>query len=188
MNKFAAVLALALASLATVSAQCPRIITRAGWGARAANTAVLPTRPAPWVVMHHSAGAHCTTDTACAQLMRNIQNTHIDTNGWADIGYNWCVGENGAAYEGRGWGRQGAHAPNHSSRSVGICILGKFMSTIPNAAARNAAQQLIQCGVLQGHIAANYWLIGHRQSNPTTCPGDAFFEDLQTWPRFNPNA
>ncbi|KAL1381001.1 hypothetical protein pipiens_013789 [Culex pipiens pipiens] len=187
MKKFAAVLAIALASLSTVSAQCPRIITRAGWGARAANTAVLPTRPAPWVVMHHTAGAHCTTDAACAQQMRNIQNMHMDTNGWADIGYNWCVGENGAAYEGRGWGRQGAHAPNHNSRSVGVCIFGNFTSVIPNLAARNAAQQLITCGVSLGHIASNYWLIGHRQSNATACPGNAFFENLRTWPRFNPN-
>ncbi|KAL9695403.1 hypothetical protein quinque_014688 [Culex quinquefasciatus] len=148
-----------------------------------------PSDPAcPWVVMHHTAGAHCTTDAACAQQMRNIQNMHMDTNGWADIGYNWCVGENGAAYEGRGWGRQGAHAPNHSSRSVGIGIIGNFMTVIPNMAARSATQQLIQCGVVLGHIAANYWLIGHRQSNPTACPGDVFFKDLQTWPRFNPNA
>lgn len=25
--------------------------------------------------------------------------------GWADIGYNFCIGDNAQVYEGRGWGR-----------------------------------------------------------------------------------
>uniref|UniRef100_T1DN61 Putative animal peptidoglycan recognition protein similar to bacteriophage t3 lysozyme n=1 Tax=Anopheles aquasalis TaxID=42839 RepID=T1DN61_ANOAQ len=187
MNKFAALLVAASACLAGVSAQCPRIVTRAQWGARAANTAQLPIRPAPWVVMHHTAGAHCTTDAACNQQMRNIQSFHMDGNGWADIGYNFLVGENGAAYEGRGWGRQGAHAPGYNDRSVGMGVMGTFTNGIPNAAARNAAQQLISCGVSLGHIASNYWLIGHRQAVATACPGNAFFNEIRNWPRFNPN-
>uniref|UniRef100_A0A182TR70 Peptidoglycan recognition protein family domain-containing protein n=1 Tax=Anopheles melas TaxID=34690 RepID=A0A182TR70_9DIPT len=116
MNKFATILVLASICLAGVSAQCPRIVTRAQWGARAASTAQLPIRPAPWVVMHHTAGAACTTDAACAQQMRNIH-----------------------------------------------------------------------CGVSLGHIASNYWLIGHRQAVATACPGNAFFNEIRNWPRFNPN-
>ncbi|XP_041773377.1 peptidoglycan-recognition protein SC2-like [Anopheles merus] len=187
MNKFATVLVLASICLAGVSAQCPRIVTRAQWGARAASTAQLPIRPAPWVVMHHTAGASCTTDAACAQQMRNIQSFHMDGNGWADIGYNFLVGENGAAYEGRGWGRQGAHAPGYNDRSVGMGVIGTFTNVIPNAAARTAARNLITCGVSLGHIASNYWLIGHRQAVATACPGNAFFNEIRTWPRFNPN-
>ncbi|XP_058444769.1 peptidoglycan-recognition protein SC2-like [Malaya genurostris] len=185
--KFLAVLAIALATLGAVSAQCPRIINRAGWGARAANTAVLPNRPAPWVVIHHTAGSSCTTDAACAQQMRNIQNHHMNNNGWADIGYNWCVGENGAAYEGRGWGRQGAHAPGYNHQSMGICVIGTFTNNIPNQAARTATQRLISCGVSNNHISGSYWLIGHRQAVATACPGNAFFNEIRTWPRFNPN-
>ena len=29
--------------------------------------------------------------------------------GWPDIGYNYLVGEDGQAYEGRGWNKEGAH-------------------------------------------------------------------------------
>lgn len=65
---------------------CPRIVTRAQWGARAASTAQLPIRPAPFAVIHHTAGAACATEAACATQMRNIQNFHMNTNGWADIG------------------------------------------------------------------------------------------------------
>lgn len=37
----------------------------------------------------------------------DVQNYHMDTKGWADIGYNFLVGEDGLAYEGRGWDRLG---------------------------------------------------------------------------------
>lgn len=47
--------------LTSVAGQCPRIITRASWGARSANTAILPVRPAPLAIIHHTAGAACST-------------------------------------------------------------------------------------------------------------------------------
>lgn len=56
--------------------------------------------------VHHTAGARCTTQAACDTQMRNIQNFHMNTNGWADIGYNFCIGDPGQVYEGRGYGRQ----------------------------------------------------------------------------------
>lgn len=166
---------------------CPRIITRAQWGSRAATTAVLPIRPAPFVVIHHTAGAACTTEATCAQQMRNIQNQHMNTNGWADIGYNYLIGGDGNIYEGRGWGRQGAHAPGYNNQSVGVAFIGLFTSALPTLNARNAAQALINCGISLNHIRPAYWVIGHRQGSATACPGNALFENLRTWPRFNAN-
>ncbi len=169
----------------SICKDCPRIVTRAQWGARAATTAQLPIRPAPFAVVHHTAGSACATEAACATQMRNIQNFHMNTNGWADIGYNFCVGNDGNAYEGRGWGRQGAHAPPYNNQSVGICIFGTFTSALPSTAALNAARLLITCGVSLGHLRPAYWVIGHRQASATECPGTALFNDLRNWPRFN---
>lgn len=162
-------------------------MTRAQWGARAASTSVLPIRPAPFVVIHHTAGAACATQDACSAQMRNIQNGHINNNGWADIGYNWCFGSDGRAYEGRGWDRQGAHAPGYNNQSMGFCMFGTWTTAVPPVAARNAMQQLINCGIAQGRIRSDYWLIGHRQAVATECPGTAFFNNISTWPRFNAN-
>lgn len=50
----------------------------------------------------------------------------MDHNGWADIGYNFLIGEDGIAYEGRGWGIRGAHSPDYNAKSIGICIIGNF--------------------------------------------------------------
>lgn len=38
------------------------------------------------------------------------------------------VGGDGLVYEGRGWGKHGAHLPKLNSRSLGICLLGNFQS------------------------------------------------------------
>lgn len=39
---------------------------------------------------------------------------------WADIGYNFLVGEDGNVYEGRGWTQVGAQTLNYNSKSIGI--------------------------------------------------------------------
>lgn len=162
-------------------------MTRAQWGARAANTDLLPIRPAAFFVIHHTAGASCTTEAACSQQMRNIQDFHMDGNGWDDIGYNFCVGGDGNAYTGRGWDRQGAHAPGYNNQSIGMCFLGTFTSVMPPLTQRNAAQQLITCGVSLGHVRSAYWLIGHRQATDTECPGTVLFNEIRNWARFNAN-
>ncbi|KAK9738628.1 N-acetylmuramoyl-L-alanine amidase [Popillia japonica] len=179
------ILFVALAS--HIAESCPNIITRAQWGARPANTAALVTNPPTHVVIHHSATAGCTTQAACMNLVRSFQNFHMDTNGWADIGYNFLIGGDGQIYEGRGWGRTGAHAPSFNNRSIGVCLIGTWTSALPPAAAINAAHALINCGVATNRIRSDYALMGHRQAVATACPGNALFNAIQSWPRFSNN-
>jgi N-acetylmuramoyl-L-alanine amidase len=111
----------------------------------------------------------------------------MDSNGWDDIGYNFLIGQDGNAYEGRGWNHRGAHSPNFNSISIGISFIGSFMDEKPNEAALNAGKALIECGVAQGAIQQSYGLMGHRQDIQTDCPGDALFAEIQTWPHWDPN-
>ena len=37
---------------------------------------------------------------SCIAMVKSYQNYHMDSNGWADIGYNFIVGEDGNIYEG----------------------------------------------------------------------------------------
>jgi len=69
--------------------------------------------------------------------------------GWADIGYNFLVAEDGSVYEGRGWDTVGAHTYGYNSVSIGIAFIGNFSYRKPSAAALNAAKQLISYGVLK---------------------------------------
>lgn len=114
---------IAVLALEANAQNCPPIRTRAAWGARAANTPILPNQPPNHFVIHHTAGARCSTQAACDQQMRNIQNQHMNVNRWPDIGYNFLVGDNGVVYEGRGWNRVGAHSPGFNRNSIGFCFL-----------------------------------------------------------------
>lgn len=92
MKVFVAILVAVLAIGANAqTGPCASIRSRAAWSARAANTglsyfifphiffnkisyaAVLPTQPPNAFVVHHTAGARCTTQALCDQQMRNIQ-------------------------------------------------------------------------------------------------------------------
>ncbi|XP_077293930.1 peptidoglycan-recognition protein SC2-like [Arctopsyche grandis] len=160
------------------------IVSRAGWGARSPTSTTGMSTPVPYVVIHHSAGPACTTNSACQSQMRSMQNLHMDTNGWADIGYSFGVGGDGLAYEGRGWARVGAHAPGFNDRSIGICNIGTFTSVLPPASQLTAVKELIAQGVSLGRISSNYKLIGHRQAVSTECPGNRLYEEIKTWPHY----
>ena len=164
---------------------CANIRTRTQWGARAANPSWLSTQPPTHFVVHHTAGARCSTQAGCDAEMRGIQNSHMNGNGWADIGYNFCIGDNAQIYEGRGWNRAGAHSPSFNTRSIGFCFMGNFMTVLPPAAALNTAQAFVICSRDWGRLTTTYRLMGHRQDVATACPGDALFNNIRGWPRFS---
>ncbi|XP_026314139.1 peptidoglycan-recognition protein SC2-like [Hyposmocoma kahamanoa] len=189
MFKLAIVLALACFahSLPTQESETRnvQIITRAQWGARAPNSRTTLATPVPEVIIHHSfSPGACWSQSACATAMRSMQNHHMNTNGWADIGYNFAVGSDGLVYEGRGWTTQGAHAPAVNSRSIGICLIGNWSTTSPPAVQLTATQNLINMGMSNGRIQRAHWLRGHRQVTATDCPGNTLFNTIRSWPNF----
>ncbi|XP_035661751.1 peptidoglycan-recognition protein SC1a-like [Branchiostoma floridae] len=86
------------------------IISRAEWGARPPRSRASMTLPVPYVIIHHSYEPDvCFNRSQCEKYVQGIQNFHMDTRGWDDIGYNFLVGGNGDVFEGRGWDTRGAH-------------------------------------------------------------------------------
>lgn len=65
---------------------CPEIVTRAGWGARAARSSSNLRTPVSDVFIHHTAGTKCTNKDTCAKEARQTQNYHMDTNSK----YSYC--------------------------------------------------------------------------------------------------
>nr|UZP48207.1 peptidoglycan recognition protein [Charonia tritonis] len=164
---------------------CPRIITRAEWGARSPVGLIrtMPDLPI-YVIIHHGAGGECFDKSSCIQKVRQYQNFHIDGRGWYDIGYNFVVGEDGNAYEGRGWTEIGAHTRGYNTNGIAISVIGDFTNHTPNAAALAKVRQLIQCGLDNRRISPSYTLKGHRDLGNTACPGDAYYNLIQSWPHF----
>ncbi|CAG0900370.1 unnamed protein product [Darwinula stevensoni] len=200
----------------------PRIVTREEWGARPPNSETSMSTPVPFVIIHHTVTPHCHSISDCIPLVQLMQDLHMDTNGWDDIGYrqaeiksplnfvclpnrfrtflttasdfghvpkvlNFLVGEDGNVYEGRGWDRVGAHTPGFNSRGIAISVIGNYMEVLPNSAAMNTIEDLIDCGIGLGKIQSGYSLMGHRQASATLCPGDMLYDEITTWDHFDPS-
>ncbi|XP_029669307.1 peptidoglycan-recognition protein SC2-like isoform X1 [Formica exsecta] len=162
------------------------VISRAQWGARAPKSPATDLKiiPAPYVLIHHSATSGCETQEKCELKVRSIQNYHMDNKRWDDIGYNFIVGEDGNVYEGRGWGKKGAHSIPYNNRSIGVCILGDYSNRTPNATAIEAVAKLIARGVDNDEVKSDYKLLGHRQTWATACPGNDLYAMIQSWPHW----
>ena len=50
--------------------------------------------------------------------IQGIQNYHINTKKWCDVGYSFLIGGDGKVYEGRGWDEIGAHTFGFNSKVI----------------------------------------------------------------------
>lgn len=141
-----------------------RIYHRDDWHARTAREERSTTWDARKGFAVHHSGANP------KQSVQEIQNFHMDTRGWVDIGYNWLVRPNGDIYEGRGWLKVGAHIQGHNTANIGVCVIGDYEDTAPPAAVKASLAYLYkEANRLKGGKLA---VRTHRQLGSTECPGD----------------
>lgn len=160
--------------------------TRADWRAETPAHVTPITLPVPYVVIHHTyIPAACHTFEDCAAKMRSMQRYHNSLD-WDDIGYNFCVGSEGGAYEGRGWDAMGIHAGRANRYSMGICLIGDWRVDLPSKDQLETTKALIAEGVRLGKISPDYKLVGHNQFMSTECPGGALTSEISTWDHFSP--
>ncbi len=163
----------------------PPIIARADWGALAPDHTAANelgfyslTNPEGWrvydtpleqtyqtIVIHHSVIYGGDDD----RTVREVQRTHQQERGWADVGYHFLIGKNGSIYEGRQLEVRGTHVEGYNTGSLGVCFLGNFQVDAVNDAQFEAAQRLLRWLVARLQIT---YIAGHRDFNPQTeCPG-----------------
>ena len=172
----------------------PIIVPRAAWGAREPDHAAPNERgfaEAPldnswWVypgdlaevyntvVIHHT--AH---NQENAETMVDIQNLHMNRNGWADIGYHYGIATDGNIYEGRDIGVRGSSVSGYNTGLIGVTLMGNFEVDQPTEA------QLATVQTLVNWLAARYrlsHLAGHGEFNGNTvCPGENLISHLHTF-------
>lgn len=124
------------------------------------------------VVVHHSV-----IDEGDDNLtMLEVQNAHREDRGWADVGYHYLVGKSGRVFEGRDVQVRGTHVGGFNTGSVGVCLLGNFVTAFPTEAQINAARELIRW--LREALALTH-LAGHQDFNTgTQCPGTNLMDYL----------
>ncbi|XP_073325452.1 N-acetylmuramoyl-L-alanine amidase [Pagrus major] len=168
---------------------CPQIIPRCQWGAKASRGTPVPlSLPLQFLYVHHTyePSSPCLSFPDCSRNMRSMQRFHQEDREWSDIGYSFVVGSDGYIYEGRGWRHLGTHTRGHNNIGYGVSIIGNYTTTLPSRYAMDLLRhRLVQCAVDGGGLMANFTIHGHRQVvNYTTCPGDAFFSEIRSWEHF----
>lgn len=181
-----------VASQSIVTAECPEIIPRGHWGARQARfIPVLPIRPAPFVILHPMQKPICNHPTACGEILRPVQDFHMDANGWPDISYHFMHGAGTAGYkvyEGRGWGRAGVNVGAFSNQAINIGFIGGFSTQSPSVNATNHVNSIIECGISQGHLAQNVRVLAQCQvTDMVRCSDTTVFEWVSRLERFESN-
>jgi hypothetical protein len=156
-----------------------------------------------FTVIHHTAGRSSYSRAESAAIVRAIQRYHVQGNGWNDIGYNFLVDKYGQVFEGRRGGVDrpvvGAHAEGFNTGSVGIAVIGTYGGTRITAAAQRALERLVAWRLDVAHVdplSSLSWVsggnarfasgtavplravVGHRDTGPTSCPGNALHAQL----------
>nr|XP_033813223.1 peptidoglycan-recognition protein SC2-like [Geotrypetes seraphini] len=171
-----------LSTLWVITDACPRIISKAEWGALPGrcHASFIPQRN--YVIIHHTVTPPCYTQAACCTQLKNMQRFQMKK--WCDLGYSFMIGEDGNVYEAQGWHRHGIHAPKYNRNSLGLAFIGNFQEQVPNPAAINAAQNLIKCAIEKKVLIPFYTLKAHRNVYSTACPGNALYNIIRFWDRF----
>jgi hypothetical protein len=177
-------------------------LTRAAWHCPPANFKSKPqVAPIHHLIVHHTATANDATDWPA--VVRTIWNFHAVTNGWRDLGYHDLIDPNGVVYEGRAGGEKsaGIHFSCANSGTLGIALLGNYLTTAPTAAALQSLEKLLATKCQQFHLdplGTSFHastglklphIAGHLDANAsrsgrvcagTHCPGEGLYALLPT--------
>ncbi len=125
------------------------------------------------VAIHHSAALLSTNET-----MKSVQDLHMDSNHWADVGYHYVIDKNGILYEGRDIHVRGSSVAGYNTGTIGVCVMGNFEQDFPLEIQLTILQQVVNW------LAATYTLThlaAHGEFNKeSVCPGKNMMPYLDT--------
>lgn len=157
-----------------------RIRSRAGWGAVPPRRRNIETMGRIYrITIHHSANlARSPSLREAVRAIKLDQRYHMQTKGWADIGYHYIIDPAGRIWEGRNLRWQGAHAGNQSLNrgNIGVCLLGNFSGgrtgQSPSRNQTHALKALLD-QLCRKHRIRRDSIFTHRelQGAVTVCPG-----------------
>jgi flagellar hook assembly protein FlgD len=183
----------------------PTIITRPEWGANEAIRRNRKKGPViadnvHLAIVHHTAGSNSYSCSQSAAIVRSIELYHVEGNGWDDIGYNFLIDKCGQVFEGRYGGIDkavvGAHALGFNYGAVGVALIGNYNGAGVTAAARASLVRLLAWRLDVAHLDPSSQvdrvstgnpkysrgtsvllnaISGHRDTYPTSCPGNNLY-------------
>ncbi|MEV0650490.1 peptidoglycan recognition family protein [Phytomonospora sp. NPDC050363] len=162
----------------------PRVYSCDEWGARPPNgtPVIVQSRPNK-IIVHHTAFPN-TTDYSldyAFQNSRDIQDLHMDDNGWSDSGQHFTNSRGGFLTEGRRGSLdallggttmiQGAHCVGQNSQAIGIENDGSYHLGAPVPAAQWDSLVQFCAFICRQYGVPAEEIHGHKDFNSTLCPG-----------------
>lgn len=159
-----------------------KVLTRSEWGANGPRGGYSRNSSLWGVIDHHTAQARGTYRSLgdVAARMRAYQRLH-HSHGWTDIGYHavtFLMADGSAVVcEGRPRWAVGAHTQGRNTGTVGNCADGYYHPPVDDAAPAVvlAAMKHARTEVLK---AGGVKVSGHRDHNPTACPGNRLYPKI----------
>jgi hypothetical protein len=171
----------------------PSICNRACWTARNSSCSTMSALNRG--IIHHTAGAgeYTTSYETGKAKVRGVQNYHMDTQGWCDIGYHFLVNAGGHIYEGRKNSMTGLPRGAHdgcNDNSFGFNVMGYYhppYNQTFTSASRASLEAVIAwrmpsswsatgSGTYCGNSVGT--LDGHYKVKSTACPGDGIIPSI----------
>ncbi len=145
------------------------IVSRTEWGATPwvtqPDVVGLASRR-DWFLHYHGGPVAASADRG-VRMAREVERIHLG-HGWAGVGYSFMVGQDGVAYEGRGWGRQCAACPGHNISGL-HCYVAVGGDQRPTGRALATVRALYDEACHRtGRALAKTW---HGAHWPTDCAG-----------------
>lgn len=163
------------------------IIRRAEWGAESYRGEPVRMLSPSGIVVHHSAGRYVDNLEDSAREVCWVQRVHQRNKGWSDVGYHYLIDGAGNVFRGRpmidGHHAVGAHVAGQNATEIGVCLLGNYEPTEPDACqgvSREALDALVDLSVFlcRSYGIAPDAILGHRDLAATLCPGEALYGQL----------
>ena len=129
-----------------------------------------------FIVIHHTGFPNEDKDSKVV----DIHKFHQQANGWAGVGYHYLIRKDGMIEQGRLPDMIGAHAFQHNKTSLGICVAGNFDIGKPTNSQMTSLKELTAwlCRKYGINPYKQDAILGHRNLNDTSCPGDNLYRRL----------
>jgi len=153
-----------------------KIVSRGEWGALNPRCTYDINPYINAITIHHTATSNVYSDAK--RVVRAIQNFHMFTRKWCDIGYHFLIDKDGNIYEGRPLWAVGAHVKGHNTGNIGVSVIGNYEYTDINEKQLNALINLLTWLCYKYNIPIEN-IKGHGDYNPATkCPGKYLYKHL----------
>lgn len=156
------------------------ILSRSRWTTTTPKGKAITWSRVRGIVCHYpAAGADIgvlTMEQEAARL-RGWRNYHVGMLGWADIGYNYAIGQSGRIYTLRG-DRVGGHCYGHNSTTLGVLfIVGDNEELTPAA---KASFRALRATLRNRGASSGVWGHTEMSGNSTRCPGPKIMRNIRS--------